>query len=348
MNGYGCCIFLAYLGFICSCCLVYMFVTESVKKYLALIIVLLSPIAFYVYLYLNATVPNIDLFSYLFSIAPTSESPLKIHSDIGQAFGILNTLFSGLAFVAVYWTFATQREQLKAQKDELQIQLAESKIKILKDKIAFLDKMAAEQWKSSFDGFLQSFKDELDSFAKDEASHGTFTGDSYMSTFLIKRVPQLNDKFLRDLKVYSTILTECLKIDDALKKNENSTDSSKYVLTTWYYESLLLHKDRVVVMFLYIFVFSRYTKYSNQHPLSQLESLFINSALFEYTFSEYHNYLQDNLGRIMISFFNRGWFNSRRPSLPLVYDGLSEYDLEKLASDQSDQSDIKERKFSHS
>jgi hypothetical protein len=60
-------------------------------------------------------------------------SVLKMFTDVGQAFGLLNTLFSGFAFVAVYWTFATQREQLEEQKKQSRALNIESEVKFLKE-----------------------------------------------------------------------------------------------------------------------------------------------------------------------------------------------------------------------
>ncbi|MEN9847792.1 MAG: hypothetical protein RL368_532 [Pseudomonadota bacterium] len=69
-------------------------------------------------IFLGLIIMGLCVMSFIYLFPSESKDWLHTFSDIGQAFGVLNTLFSGFAFVGIYITFKTQREQLEVQKSE--------------------------------------------------------------------------------------------------------------------------------------------------------------------------------------------------------------------------------------
>jgi hypothetical protein len=69
-------------------------------------------------IFLGLIIVGLCVMSFIYLFPRESKDWLHTFSDIGQAFGVLNTLFSGFAFVGIYITFKTQREQLEVQKNE--------------------------------------------------------------------------------------------------------------------------------------------------------------------------------------------------------------------------------------
>lgn len=72
----------------------------------------------YQMIFLGLIIAGICVMFFIYLFPGESKDWLHTFSDIGQAFGVLNTLFSGFAFVGIYITFKTQREQLEVQKNE--------------------------------------------------------------------------------------------------------------------------------------------------------------------------------------------------------------------------------------
>lgn len=59
---------------------------------------------------------GLSLFVVLYSIWPITEWTLEKASALGGSYGVLGTLFSGLAFWGLIWTILTQREEIGRQR----------------------------------------------------------------------------------------------------------------------------------------------------------------------------------------------------------------------------------------
>ncbi len=58
----------------------------------------------------------------LFLTWPISELSIDKSASFGDSFGVLTSIFSGLAFAVVIWTVLSQREELNITRDELKSQ----------------------------------------------------------------------------------------------------------------------------------------------------------------------------------------------------------------------------------
>lgn len=142
------------------------------------------------------------IYGALLFLYPLSERFLNISStaQIGDSFGVLNTLFSGLAFAGVIVTILLQKEELKLQREEL------AKSSEAQQRSARL--MALSELLSDYKYSIKESDDSLEKF--DEVRSGDRKSMGSTKVLLVDR-KNLNEKRSKIVAELESILDENIK-----------------------------------------------------------------------------------------------------------------------------------------
>ena len=133
--------------------------------------------------------------AFIFSFALPNDTVLEVDSTalIGDSFGLLNTLFSGLAFAGVIITILLQREELKLQREEL------AKSSIAQQRSARL--LALSELLSDYKNRIQSHEESIDRLVSG-------SGRTKARTIHIVNTESLNKKRNKIIEELESILNE--------------------------------------------------------------------------------------------------------------------------------------------